>query len=172
MNHALAEFGSFLSFSFPLARHLSLAQCVTWSLVNGLANGLLFCSITTVRAAALCLKDRDHKNCSKVSHKLLQNFSSPFLVFISNFGHCWPQMIFLENRTSFMAKHRLKWLYSVGKTIWNNFRIRSMNLVHCGLHCWFCASALCEIKTPSDFICLAVPSVHTFRVQGVYVQDD
>ena len=81
-------------------------------------------------------------------------------------------MIFSENRSSFMVKHRLKWLYSVDKTIWNNFRIRSMNLVHCGLHCWFCASALCEIKTPSDFICLAVPSVHTFRVQGVYVQGD
>ena len=47
-----------------------------------------------------------------------------------------------------------------------------MNLLHCGLHCWFCASALCEIKTPSDFICLAVPSVHTYRVQGVYVQGD
>ena len=30
-------------------------------------------------------------------------------------------------------------------------------------------SSLCEIKTPSDFIFLAVPSVHTFRVLGVYV---
>lgn len=169
MNHA--EFGSFLSFSFPLARHLSLAQCVTWSLVNGLANGLLFCSITTVRAAALCLKVRNRKNCSKVSHKLWQIFS-PFFSLYQYFWSLLASKDFLENRSSFMAKHRLKWLYSVDKTIWNNFRIRSMNLVHCGLHCWFCASALCEIKTPSDFICLAVPSVHTFRVQGVYVQGD